>query len=124
MGEVTAEMDSLRRVLSANIKRYRAFEGISQEKLAERTGLSDQLIKDIEGCRSWVSDKTIIKLALALKVEAYQLLYPQDEVGRLHPIRLPSDILRKLQSDIKEGIDRHFESVVTDEDAKTLPLTV
>jgi transcriptional regulator with XRE-family HTH domain len=111
MGELNAETDNLRRVLSANIKKYRGIEGISQEKLAERTGLSGQLIKDIEGCRSWVSDKSIIKLARALKVEAYQLLYPQGEAGRLYPVRLPFDVLRKLQSDIKEGIDRRFEAV-------------
>jgi transcriptional regulator with XRE-family HTH domain len=116
MGQLAAETYNLRKVLSANIKKYRGVEGISQEKLAERTGLSEQLIKDIEGCRSWVSDKTIVKLAIALKVEAYQLLYPHTEANRIHPIRLPSDLLRKLKKEIKEGIDRQFEAVVTDED--------
>jgi transcriptional regulator with XRE-family HTH domain len=116
MGQMTAETGNLRKVLSANIKEYRGAEGISQEKLAERTGLSEQLIKDIEGCRSWVSDKTAVKLALALKVEVYQLLYPQTEANRLFPVRLPSDLLRKLKKDIKESIDRQFETVVTDED--------
>ncbi|MDR0552382.1 MAG: helix-turn-helix domain-containing protein [Spirochaetaceae bacterium] len=116
MGEITAEMENLRRMLSANIKKYRAVEGISQEKLAERTGLSDQLIKDIEGCRSWVSDKSIIKLAYALKVEAYQLLYPITEANRLYPIRLPSGILKKLQNEIKENIDSKFAAVITAEE--------
>jgi transcriptional regulator with XRE-family HTH domain len=115
MGQMTAETGNLRRLLSANIKEYRGAEGISQEKLAERTGLSEQLIKDIEGCRSWVSDKTAVKLALALKVEVYQLLYPQTEASRLFPVRLPSDLLCKLKKDVKESIDRHFEAVVTDE---------
>jgi transcriptional regulator with XRE-family HTH domain len=90
-------------------------EGISQEKLAERTDLSEQLIKDIEGCRSWVSDKTVVKLAIALKVEVYQLLYPQLEASRLHPVRLPAELLRNLKNEIKEDIDRKFEAVVTDE---------
>jgi transcriptional regulator with XRE-family HTH domain len=102
-------------VLSANIKKYRNIEGISQEKLAERTDLSEQLIKDIEGCRSWVSYKTVVKLAIALKVEVYQLLYPQLEASRLHPVRLPSELLRNLRNEIKEDIDRKFEAVVTDE---------
>jgi len=115
MEKITAETGNLRKVLSANIKKYRNIEGISQEKLAERTSLSEQLIKDIEGCRSWVSDKTAIKLALALKVEVYQLLYPQTEANRLYPIRLPSELLRKLKNEIKENIDRQFEAVVTDE---------
>jgi len=115
MGKMTAETGSLRKVLSANIKKYRNIEGMSQEKLAERIGLSEQLIKDIEGCRSWVSDKTAVKLAIALNVEVYQLLYPQAEADRLHPVRLPSELLRRLKNEIKENIDRQFEAVVTDE---------
>ena len=115
---MTAETGNLRKVLSANIKEYRGVEGISQEKLAERTGLSEQLIKDIEGCRSWVSDKTAVKLALALKLEVYQLFYPYTEANRLHPIKLPSDLLRKLKKEIKDNIDRQFEAVLTDEDTK------
>jgi transcriptional regulator with XRE-family HTH domain len=116
MEKITAETKNLRKVLSENIKKYRSIEGISQEKLAERTGLSEQLIKDIEGCRSWVSDKTAVKLAIALKVEVYQLLYPPVETNRLYPIRLPSELLRKLKNEIKENIDRQFETVVTDGD--------
>jgi len=115
MDKMSANTITLRKVLSANIKKYRNIEGISQEKLAERTDLSEQLIKDIEGCRSWVSDKTAVKLAIALNVEVYQLLYPQAEADRLHPIRLPSELLRKLRNEIKENIDRQFEAVVTDE---------
>jgi transcriptional regulator with XRE-family HTH domain len=118
MGKTTAETENLRKILSANIKKYRVVQEISQEKLAERTGLSEQLIKDIEGCRSWISDKTAIKLATALKVEVYQLLYPMVEGNRLYPMRLPSELLRKLRNEIKEHIDRQFESVVSDEDEK------
>jgi transcriptional regulator with XRE-family HTH domain len=118
MEKMTAEIHTLRKVLSANIKNYRSIEGISQEKLAEKTNLSEQLIKDIEGCRSWVSDNTVVKLAIALKVEVYQLLYPQIEANRLHPVRLPSEVMWKLRNEIKEGIDRQFEAVVTDEDVK------
>jgi transcriptional regulator with XRE-family HTH domain len=118
MGEITAGAYNLRKVLSANIKKYRNLEGISQEKLAERCDLSEQLIKDIEGCRSWVSDKSVVKLAIALKVEVYELLYPQIMANRLHPLRLPSELLRKLRNEIKENIDRQFEAVVTDEDGE------
>jgi transcriptional regulator with XRE-family HTH domain len=118
MEKVTAETNNLRKALSANIKKYRSIEGISQEKLAEKIGLSEQLIKDIEGCRSWISDKTAVKLAIALKVEVYQLLYPPVEANRLYPMRLPSELLRNLKNEIKENIDRQFEAVVTDEDSQ------
>jgi transcriptional regulator with XRE-family HTH domain len=118
MEKMTAEIHTLRKVLSANIKNYRSIEGISQKKLAEKTNLLEQLIKDIEGCRSWVSDNTVVKLAIALKVEVYQLLYPQTEANRLQSVRLPSEVMWKLRNEIKEGIDRQFEAVVTDEGVK------
>jgi len=50
--------------------------GFSQEKLAENAEISTMMIKDIEGCRTWVSDKTLISLASALKTDIYRLLMP------------------------------------------------
>jgi len=102
----------LRKSLSANIKRYRTNLGFSQEKLAETVGLSDQTINDIEGCRTWVSDKTIIKIARALNIEVYQLFFPQIEAEKLFPVKVPADILQNLKDIIKEDLDRRFSEVV------------
>jgi len=70
------EPNELRRTLSLNIKKQRKVLGFTQEKLAEAAELSSQTINDIEGCRMWVSDKTILKLAKVLHIEAYQLFEP------------------------------------------------
>ena len=99
--------------MSANIKYYRAKLGFTQERLADTIGLSDQTINDIEGCRTWVSDKTIIKIARALNVEPYQLLFPQTEAEKLFPVKLPADILQDLKDTIKIDIDRRFNDVIT-----------
>jgi transcriptional regulator with XRE-family HTH domain len=110
---MTDDEEKLRRALSANIKRYRSKLGLSQERLAETVGLSDQTINDIEGCRTWVSDKTIVKIARAFNIEAYQLLFPQTEAEKLFPVRVPADILQDLKEIIKEDLDRRFNEVVT-----------
>jgi len=110
---MTDDEDKLRKVLSANIKRYRAKLGLSQEKLAETIGLSSQTINDIEGCRTWVSDKTIVKIARAFNVEAYQLLFPQTGAEMLFPVKVPADILQNLKEIIKEDLDRRFNEVAT-----------
>ena len=68
--------ESIRQILSRNIKKRREYLGLTQEKLAENTGLSVQTINTIEGCRMWISDKSITKLAKALDVEIFQLLMP------------------------------------------------
>ena len=88
--------------------------GLSQEKLAELVALSDQTINDIEGCRTWVSDKTLVKIARALKVEVYQLICPGTEAEKLFPIRFPTDVLHELQSNLEKDIARRFDEVVTD----------
>ena len=106
-------------MISANIKQYRAKLGLSQEKLAETIGLSDQTINDIEGCRTWVSDKTIVKIARSLNIEVYQLLFPQTEAEKLFPVKVPADILRDLKDTIKKDIDHRFGEVIS-EDADSL----
>ena len=111
---MTENVEKLRKIFSANIKKYRAEQGLSQEKLAEATGLSDQTINDIEGCRTWVSDKTIVKIAQALKVEVYQLVYPQNEAEKLHPVRLPAEILLELRTNLETDLARRFAEVLTE----------
>jgi len=73
-----SDLEPIRKVLAGNIKKYRKNFGYSQEKLAEKTGLSAQTLNDIEGCRRWISSKTITKLANALNVAEYQLLMPDN----------------------------------------------
>ena len=71
-------------------------------------------INDIEGCRTWVSDKTIVKIARALEVEVFQLVYPSDEAEKLFPVRFPADILSELRTHVENDIARRFDAVITD----------
>jgi transcriptional regulator with XRE-family HTH domain len=108
--------ERLRKLLSLNIKSRRRDLGISQEKLAETADLSAQTVNDIEGCRMWVSDKTIVKLAQALQVEAYQLLLPSIEEKKTgeptEPAHSPAEILLTLQHNLKKQIDQQFDEVL------------
>jgi len=98
--------------LSTNIKARREALNITQEKLAEEAGISEQMVRDIESLRTWVSDKTIVKIARALRVEAYQLLFPDSEAEKLFPARVPADVLDELLETVKGDIERRFEAVV------------
>lgn len=68
--------EQLRRRLAANLKVLRRKQGLSQEKLAELTGVSVRMIAFIEGCRTWTSDKTLVKLAKILETDVVQLFSP------------------------------------------------
>jgi len=99
---------NLRKILSMNIKKQRGLLGISQEKLAEIAKISPNMIKDIEGCRTWISDKTLIKLASALETDIYRLFVP--------PTVYEEDIYKNALNDfslfmrrVKNDIDSDFE---------------
>jgi transcriptional regulator with XRE-family HTH domain len=108
------EADRLREILSCNIKRERKKLGLTQEKLAEYADLSCQTVNDIEGCRMWVSDKTMSKLAGALHVEAYQLLVSEvpDQTAAIKDnsrekllFNLEDRIIRNIRMQFREAIE-------------------
>ena len=79
--------------------------------MAEAVDLSAQTISDIEGFRTWVSDKTLIKLALALETDIYQLFISssiqKDEIYKTVVL----DLVKILQK-IKKDIDFDFEKAL------------
>nr|AGS53172.1 hypothetical protein [uncultured bacterium contig00060] len=103
--------NEIRKILSKNVKDQRKKLELSQEKLAELTGLSVQTINDIEGCRKWVSDKTLAKLSTALNIESYQLLIPgyfsQNKKNKSAASYL-LEIKKKLHKNVDVQIDEHF----------------
>jgi len=94
---------NIRKILSSNIKKHREKLGLSQEKLAENSGISTMMVKDIEGCRTWVSDKTLESLAAALKTDIYRILMPdtayEEEINKSIRNDLES-ITQKIRQDI------------------------
>ena len=65
-------MDILK-VFAKNVRFYRKEAGLSQEKLAEESGLHRTYIGDIECCRRSISLYNIQKIADALKIDTYKL---------------------------------------------------
>jgi transcriptional regulator with XRE-family HTH domain len=102
-----ADLEPIRKVLAGNIRKYRKNFGYSQEKLAEKAGLSAQTLNDIEGCRRWVSAATMTKLAKALHIAEYQLLVPEGETGNPRGSSLQS--LISLQNNIINTINIQFD---------------
>jgi transcriptional regulator with XRE-family HTH domain len=104
-----ADVEPIRKILAGNIKKYRKNFGYSQEKFAEKADLSAQTLNDIEGCRRWVSSKTITKLAKALNIAEYQLLVPDsaDQSGSSRQSSLHS--LISLQHNIINTINIQFD---------------
>ena len=99
----------IRKILATNIKRFREMEGITQENLAEKTGISTAMMCDIEGCRTWISDKTLASLSTALKIETYRLFIPDnisgDDTSRLLAKEITQEFL-KIQKTYNNEIEK------------------
>ena len=102
-------MAQAKELLALNIKALRKKCHFSQEKLAEAANLSAQSISDIEGCRTWVSDKTLENLAKALNIDIFQLFMPPDGGGKETPETLMYNRLMKLRAAMKEDIDNRLD---------------
>lgn len=59
--------------LGAKIKSLREKAGLTQEKLAEKAGISLDYLGKIEVCINKPGLKTILKIANALKLEPYKV---------------------------------------------------
>ena len=91
----------LRKAFSSNLKNLRTQLKLSQGNLAKKTGVSVNFINDLEAEKKWTSITTLVNLANALNVEAYELLKPPD----LFPDNLGA-IIKKITDDIKEAVDQ------------------
>jgi hypothetical protein len=56
------------------------------------------MINDIEGCRTWVSDKTLVKLAAALQIETYRLFLP--------PTLTDTDLVKTAIADLVKNLSK------------------
>lgn len=103
--------DDVRKVLSQNIKKRRKELGITQSKLAELADISEPYMNDIERCQTWISDKTLAKLAWALNLEIHELFLPNnaenDELSEKDKYLL----FKNHKKEIFDYLDKSFDDL-------------
>ena len=67
-------MINLKKILAENIKEKRRKRGLTQEKLAEKVGMSLQYLAMLELAQKFPSGDMLERIANALEIEAYELL--------------------------------------------------
>ena len=65
---------NIKEILANNIKERRRNIGLTQEKLAEKAGMSLQYLAMLELARKFPSGEMLERLASALNIETYELL--------------------------------------------------
>jgi transcriptional regulator with XRE-family HTH domain len=105
------KVETLRKTVSINIKKHREHLNLTQEKLAEEAGISANMVNDIEGCRTWISDKTLVNLASALKIETYRLFLPLATSDNEIAKTVVNDLALDLQK-IRKDFNTCFENAL------------
>ena len=62
------------KVFGTNLRSYRTKLNLSQEKIAELSGLHRTYISSVERCQRIISIENIQRIATALNIPAYKLL--------------------------------------------------
>lgn len=76
-----ADLDVVKRVLGERVRAQRLSLALTQEKLAERSGLSRNYIGGIEQGRRNVAAFNLVRLAVALEVDPGDLLPNLDRIS-------------------------------------------
>ena len=73
----------IRGIVAQNVKKYRKINHLTQEKLAEAAEVSNTYIANIECGQTWISDKTLEKIANALHIQEHLLFIPETKNSRI-----------------------------------------
>lgn len=87
------------------IKERRKKMNISQEKLAERVGVTTATISNLETGRNGFTDKTLAAVAEALKCRPVDLLLPLDNEDKVSGETAVKALLRKIYGLPEEAIN-------------------
>jgi transcriptional regulator with XRE-family HTH domain len=98
---------NIRDILARNIKEYRRKNGFSQEKLAEKAGISTPFVAMIEVSRKFPTPDVLDKIAGALNIKTYKLFAvppsPEAAMERLHDT-LVVNLERVVVEAVKQAI--------------------
>jgi transcriptional regulator with XRE-family HTH domain len=96
---------TLKEILAKNLRENRRKCGFSQEKLAEKAGISTQYLAMIEIARKFPTSEVLERLSEAMNIEVYELFLIEHS---------PRDELEKLRKGIIVEMKQTFGEVVED----------
>jgi transcriptional regulator with XRE-family HTH domain len=109
-------MASIRETFAQNLKINRRKRGFSQEKLAEKAGVSTHYIAILEIARSFPASEVLERIARALDIEIYELfLVPHAPNAEFAQFRqeIRGDI-KQLCDEIKQTVDKAIQKALSE----------
>jgi len=107
-------MVSIRELLALNLKEYRRKCGFTQEKLAEKAGISANYLSMVEVSRKFPTPEMLDRLAQALDVQTFQLFEPTStpEGALLH---LERTIVTNIENIVSISVKQAVSNVLKEQ---------
>jgi len=106
--------DNIRDILARNIKENRRKNGLSQDKLAEKAGISTPFVAMIEVSRKFPTPDVLDRIARALNIKTWQLFAVPpplgDEMERLH-VDIVKNIEQVVADTVKKAIEENADKM-------------
>ena len=103
----------IRTVIAGNVKKYRKLRQLTQENLAELTDVSNTYIANIECGKTWISDKTLEKIAKALHIEEYLLFIQEKDCKDSDKIKTKQkniEFLKARENELSSYVSEFFST--------------
>ena len=100
--------DNIRDILARNIKENRRKNGLSQNKLAEKAGISTPFVAMIEVSRKFPTPDVLDRIANALNIKTWQLFAVPPLLGE-EMERLNMDIVKDIDQVIANAVKKAIE---------------
>ena len=101
-------MDNIRDIFAKNLRESRRKNGFTQAQLAEMAGVSTHYVALIELARNIPKIDTMERLAKALQVEIYELLFVPTSPA-IETQKLKESIITELKDIVKRSVNEAFE---------------
>jgi transcriptional regulator with XRE-family HTH domain len=108
-------MVSIREILALNLKEYRRKSGFTQEKLAEKAGISANYLSMVEISRKFPTPEMLDRLAQTLNIQTFQLFDPS---------ATPDGALLHLEQAIVENIEKVVRTTIKQDIVSEINQTV
>jgi transcriptional regulator with XRE-family HTH domain len=109
-------MASIREIFAQNLKINRRKCGLSQEKLAEKAGVSTHYIAILEIARSFPTSEVLERIAGALDIEIYKLFLvpyaPNEEFVQFRQ-EIRGD-MKQLCDEVKQTVDEAIQKALSE----------
>jgi len=116
-------LKNLRELLAYNMRENRNRLGLSQSRLAERSGLSTQYIAMIELARKFPTPEMLERIADALEIDPPELFSIQIAEAQIRKFKkaVLADIEKAVSGAVMQVIERNLKELETSDDRENKP---